>query len=81
MVDEAKKGLEEAGCTVDLFQAPELLSEDVLGKMGAPPKVSIRELCVSLCVYVYVCVHVCMCLNHPNIPQITLTPLTRERPP
>ena len=38
MIEEAKKGLEEAGCVVDVFQAPELLSEDVLAKMGAPPK-------------------------------------------
>lgn len=34
-----KKGLEKSGsCDVELFQVPETLSEDILKKMGAPPK-------------------------------------------
>ena len=33
-----KKGLEAGGATVDLLQVPETLPEEVLGKMGAPPK-------------------------------------------
>jgi NAD(P)H dehydrogenase (quinone) len=32
------KGIEEAGGTADVFQIPETLSEEVLGKMHAPPK-------------------------------------------
>ena len=33
-----KEGLEKAGATVDLYQVPETLPEEVLGKMHAPPK-------------------------------------------
>lgn len=40
MAEAEKKGIEKAGGTADLFQIPETLSEDVLGKMGAPPKPS-----------------------------------------
>jgi len=31
-------GIKEAGGTCDLYQVPETLPEDVLGKMHAPPK-------------------------------------------
>ena len=31
-----KKGLESAGCEVTLLKVPETLSDEVLGKMGAP---------------------------------------------
>ena len=31
-----KKGLESAGCEVTLLKVPEMLSDEVLGKMGAP---------------------------------------------
>lgn len=33
-----KKGLEAAGCTVEMFQVPETLPAEVLAKMHAPPK-------------------------------------------
>jgi len=33
-----KKGLEAGGAQVDVFQLPETLSDEILGKMGAPPK-------------------------------------------
>ncbi|KAK4522629.1 hypothetical protein GAYE_PCTG10G0519 [Galdieria yellowstonensis] len=39
LADHVKKGLEKSGsCDVELFQVPETLSEDILKKMGAPPK-------------------------------------------
>mmetsp|Transcript_45099 Transcript_45099/g.82433 ORF Transcript_45099/g.82433 Transcript_45099/m.82433 type:complete len:457 (-) Transcript_45099:291-1661(-) len=38
LAKEVKAGLEEAGISVDLFQVEELLSADVLSKMGAPEK-------------------------------------------
>ncbi|KAL1651165.1 flavodoxin-like fold protein [Diplodia intermedia] len=40
-----KKGIEAAGGTVDLYQIPETLPDEVLGKMYAPPKdASIKTL-------------------------------------
>ncbi|KAM3524082.1 hypothetical protein MY4038_007905 [Beauveria bassiana] len=38
LADAEKKGIEKAGGTVDVYQIPETLSEDVLAKMHAPPK-------------------------------------------
>ncbi|GBG27392.1 Minor allergen Alt a 7 [Hondaea fermentalgiana] len=38
MAETMKEALEANGCEAKLFQVPETLSEDVLGKMGAPPK-------------------------------------------
>eukprot|EP00438_Fugacium_kawagutii_P029070 Skav203068 [mRNA] locus=scaffold363:4501:6004:+ [translate_table: standard] len=38
MAQEVKKGLEKGGVSVDLFQVPETLPDDVLASMGAPPK-------------------------------------------
>ena len=38
MAESVKKGIEEGGATCDIYQVPETLSEEVLGKMGAPPK-------------------------------------------
>lgn len=38
LVAAEKKGIEQAGGSVDVYQLPETLSEDVLSKMGAPPK-------------------------------------------
>jgi NAD(P)H dehydrogenase (quinone) len=38
LAEAEKKGVEKAGVAVDLFQLPETLPEDVLSKMGAPPK-------------------------------------------
>jgi len=38
LAEAEKKGIEKAGGTVDLFQIPETLSEEVLAKMYAPPK-------------------------------------------
>eukprot|EP00913_Durusdinium_trenchii_P002755 g2548.t1 len=35
---EIKKGMEKAGISVDVFQVPETLDDEVLSKMGAPPK-------------------------------------------
>jgi len=40
LADAEKKGVEKAGVAVDVYQLPETLSEDVLGKMHAPPKAS-----------------------------------------
>ena len=39
-----KKGLESAGCEVTLLKVPETLSDEVLGKMGAPGCVEIKIL-------------------------------------
>jgi len=38
MADGVKKGVEAAGGTVDMYQLPETLPEEVLTKMHAPPK-------------------------------------------
>jgi multimeric flavodoxin WrbA len=38
MTESVKKGIEAAGATCDIFRVPETLPEDVLAKMGAPPK-------------------------------------------
>mmetsp|Transcript_18869 Transcript_18869/g.55366 ORF Transcript_18869/g.55366 Transcript_18869/m.55366 type:complete len:200 (+) Transcript_18869:92-691(+) len=38
LAESIKKGLEAGGATVDVFQLPETLSEEILTKMGAPPK-------------------------------------------
>ncbi|KAF2869349.1 minor allergen Alt a 7 [Massariosphaeria phaeospora] len=38
LADAEKKGIEEAGGTVDMYQVAETLSQEVLGKMHAPPK-------------------------------------------
>lgn len=38
LADAEAKGIREAGGTVDLYQLPETLSEEVLGKMHAPAK-------------------------------------------
>jgi NAD(P)H dehydrogenase (quinone) len=38
MTDAVKEGIEATGATCDVFQVPETLPEEVLGKMGAPPK-------------------------------------------
>ncbi|KAM3429330.1 hypothetical protein MY4824_008297 [Beauveria thailandica] len=38
LADAEKKGIEKAGGTVDVYQIPETLSDDVLAKMHAPPK-------------------------------------------
>jgi len=38
LAEAEKKGIEAAGGTVDVYQLPETLSEDVLSKMHAPPK-------------------------------------------
>ena len=38
MAQEIKKGLEKGGVSVDMFQVPETLPDDVLKMMGAPPK-------------------------------------------
>lgn len=38
MAEAEKRGIEKAGGTVDLFQIPETLSQDVLTKMYAPAK-------------------------------------------
>jgi len=38
MADSVAEGLKEAGVEAKLFQVPETLPEEVLGKMGAPPK-------------------------------------------
>jgi len=38
LAEAEKKGAEKAGVTVDLYQIAETLSDEVLGKMYAPPK-------------------------------------------
>eukprot|EP00287_Rhodomonas_sp_CCMP768_P008859 CAMPEP_0196739512 /NCGR_PEP_ID=MMETSP1091-20130531/23018_1 /TAXON_ID=302021 /ORGANISM="Rhodomonas sp., Strain CCMP768" /LENGTH=182 /DNA_ID=CAMNT_0042084097 /DNA_START=110 /DNA_END=658 /DNA_ORIENTATION=+ len=38
MAGAIKKGVEAGGCEAVLLQVPETLPDDVLGKMGAPPK-------------------------------------------
>lgn len=38
MAEAEKAGIEVAGGKVDIFQVPETLSEEVLGKMSAPAK-------------------------------------------
>lgn len=38
LVEAEKKGIEKAGGTVDVFQIPETLPQEVLDKMYAPPK-------------------------------------------
>ncbi|ORY08840.1 quinone oxidoreductase [Clohesyomyces aquaticus] len=40
MAEAEKKGIESAGGSADLYQIPETLSDEVLGKMHAPPKPS-----------------------------------------
>jgi len=40
MADAEAEGVREAGLEVDLYQIPETLSEEILGKMYAPPKPS-----------------------------------------
>ncbi|CAJ1957620.1 unnamed protein product [Cylindrotheca closterium] len=36
--ESVKKGIEASGATCDIYQVAETLPEEVLGKMGAPPK-------------------------------------------
>mmetsp|Transcript_27786 Transcript_27786/g.55618 ORF Transcript_27786/g.55618 Transcript_27786/m.55618 type:complete len:200 (+) Transcript_27786:155-754(+) len=36
--ESIKKGVEASGATCDIYQVEETLSEEILGKMGAPPK-------------------------------------------
>src|SRR5210317_706842 len=36
--ESIKKGIEASGATCDIYQVAETLPEEVLGKMGAPPK-------------------------------------------
>eukprot|EP00980_Cylindrotheca_fusiformis_P002359 scaffold543_cov119-Cylindrotheca_fusiformis.AAC.26 len=38
MAESIKEGLEAGGATVDIYQVEENLNEEILGKMGAPPK-------------------------------------------
>lgn len=38
MAEAVKKGVESAGGEANILQVPETLSEDILSKMGAPPK-------------------------------------------
>ena len=38
MSKAVEKGVEAGGATCDIFQVPETLSDEILGKMGAPPK-------------------------------------------
>uniref|UniRef100_A0A7S3V348 Flavodoxin-like domain-containing protein n=2 Tax=Sar TaxID=2698737 RepID=A0A7S3V348_9STRA len=38
MAESVKEGLEEAGVEAEIYQVDETLPEEVLGKMGAPPK-------------------------------------------
>lgn len=40
LAEAEKKGAESTGATVDIYQIPETLSEDVLSKLHAPPKPS-----------------------------------------
>lgn len=44
IAEAEKKGIEAAGGSVDLYQLPETLSDDVLTKMHAPPKSDIPVL-------------------------------------
>lgn len=44
LAEAEKKGAEKAGVTADLFQIPETLSDDILGKMYAPPKADVTVL-------------------------------------
>jgi len=38
MAESIKKGVEAGGASCDIYQVAETLPEEVLGKMGAPPK-------------------------------------------
>lgn len=38
LAEEIKKGLESSGCDVTFLRVPETLSDEILGKMHAPPK-------------------------------------------
>lgn len=38
MAEAVKKGVEAGGASCDIYQVEETLPEEVLGKMGAPPK-------------------------------------------
>lgn len=38
MAESVKKGVEAGGATCDIYRVEETLSEEILGKMGAPPK-------------------------------------------
>mmetsp|Transcript_43260 Transcript_43260/g.113965 ORF Transcript_43260/g.113965 Transcript_43260/m.113965 type:complete len:148 (+) Transcript_43260:35-478(+) len=38
LADQVKAGLEQGGAEVTMYQVPEILPEEVLKKMGAPPK-------------------------------------------
>lgn len=38
MAKQIKKGVEAGGAACDLYQVPETLPDEVLTKMGAPPK-------------------------------------------
>ena len=38
MAESVKQGIVEGGAECDIYQVPETLPEEVLGKMGAPPK-------------------------------------------
>ena len=38
MAHAIKKGVEAAGATCDVYQVAETLSDEILGKMGAPAK-------------------------------------------
>ena len=38
MAEEVQKGIKEGGAECDIYQVAETLPEEVLGKMGAPPK-------------------------------------------
>lgn len=38
LAEAEKKGIEQAGGVADIYQVPETLSEEILGKMYAPPK-------------------------------------------
>ena len=38
MAEAVKTGVEAGGASVDIFQVPETLSEEILAKMGAPKK-------------------------------------------
>jgi len=38
LAESVKKGVESTGAKCTIFQVPETLTEEILGKMGAPPK-------------------------------------------